>query len=394
MSENKNIEFTVNGQAVSLPPMPGEMLSTLLRERLNLTGTKIGCNEAECGACTVILDGEPVLSCTYPAVKAHGKQVSTIEGLAQASHDSTKLHPLQEAFVKHGAVQCGFCIPGIALRAKHLLDRNPGPSREEIARAIDGHLCRCTGYTQIVEAVELMARAWRGGALPEPAGDGGVGKPLARYGALGQALGERPYVADLHREGLLHGALVLSAHARARVVRIDTSKAAALPGVRAVITAADVPGERWYGLLYDDWPGFVAEGEEVRCVGDVLAAVAAGGFHSLGLKSDGTIVAWGANDYGQCDVPSPNADFVAIAAGYAHFLGLKSDGSVVAWGGLNDYGQCNVPPPNENLAVFFAFSVTIVAVMFLFRSCAITSSFVAAVISPDSIVPLVVFPDH
>ncbi len=111
--------------------------------------------------------------------------------------------------------------------------------------------------------------------MPEPVGDGGVGQPLARYGALEQALGQRPYVADMQRAGLLHGALVLSAHARARVVCIDTSKARALAGVCAVVTAADVPGERWYGLLYDDWPGFVAEGEEVRCVGDVLAAVAA-----------------------------------------------------------------------------------------------------------------------
>ena len=172
-------------------------------------------------------------------------------------------------------MQCGFCIPGIALHAKHLLDRQAAPSRDEITRSIDLHLCRCTGYTQIVEAVELMAKAWRGGEMPAPLDDGGVGKPLARYGALGQALGTRPYVADMEREGLLHGALVLSAHARARVVRIDTSKAVALGGVRAVVTAADVPGERWYGLLYADWPGFVAEGEEVRCVGDVLAAVAA-----------------------------------------------------------------------------------------------------------------------
>ena len=120
-----------------------------------------------------------------------------------------------------------------------------------------------------------MAKAWRGGEMPVPLDDGGVGKPLARYGSLGQALGTRPYVADMQREGLLHGALVLSGHARARVVRIDTSKALALGGVRAVVTAADVPGERWYGLLYADWPGLVAEGEEVRCVGDVLAAVAA-----------------------------------------------------------------------------------------------------------------------
>jgi xanthine dehydrogenase molybdenum-binding subunit len=127
---------------------------------------------------------------------------------------------------------------------------------------------------KILDAVELMARARRGEPLPEPC-LGRVGESLARYQGSDLVLGERPYVADMTREGLLHGALVLSPHPRARVVRLDTAKARALPGVRAVVTATDVPGERWYGLLYDDWPGFVAVGEDVRCVGDVLAAVAA-----------------------------------------------------------------------------------------------------------------------
>ncbi len=268
---SKEVRFTLNGRPVAVEPAPGESLLDALRERCDVTSIKDGCQpQGQCGCCLALIDGRPLVTCAFEAGRAEGREVLTLEGVAPREREI-----VSRALAAAGGVQCGFCIPGIALRAKHLLDRNPGPSREEIARAIDGHLCRCTGYTQIVEAVELMARAWRGGALPEPAGDGGVGKPLARYGALGQALGERPYVADLHREGLLHGALVLSAHARARVARIDTSKAAALPGVRAVITAADVPGERWYGLLYDDWPGFVAEGEEVRCVGDVLAAVAA-----------------------------------------------------------------------------------------------------------------------
>jgi selenium-dependent xanthine dehydrogenase len=265
------VRFNLNGQPRAIEPAPGESLLDALRERCRVTSIKDGCQpQGQCGCCLALIDGRPLVTCAIEATRAEGREVLTLEGLSSRERDV-----VSTAFAAAGGVQCGFCIPGIALRAKHLLDRRENPSREEIARAIDGHLCRCTGYAQILEAVELMAKAWRGGAMPEPAGDGGVGKPLARYGGREQALGVRPYVADMQREGLLHGAIVLSAHARARVVRIDTSKAKSQAGVRAVVTAADVPGERWYGLLSDDWPGFVAEGEEVRCAGDVLAAVAA-----------------------------------------------------------------------------------------------------------------------
>jgi selenium-dependent xanthine dehydrogenase len=265
------VSFTLNGRPTAIEPAPGESLLDALRERCGVVSIKDGCQpQGQCGCCLALIDGRPLVTCAFEAGRTEGREVLTLEGVAPREREI-----VSKALAAAGGVQCGFCIPGIALRAKHLLDRKPDPNRDDIARAIEGHLCRCTGYTQIVEAVELMSNAWRGGEMPAPYDDGGVGKPLARYGALGQALGERPYVADMLREGLLHGALVLSAHARARVAGIDTSKAAALPGVRAVVTAADVPGERWYGLLYEDWPGFVAEGEEVRCVGDVLAAVAA-----------------------------------------------------------------------------------------------------------------------
>ncbi len=265
------VRFILNGQPVAIGPAPGESLLDALRERCGITSIKDGCQpQGQCGCCLALIDGRPLVTCAIEAERAEGREVVTIEGLSPREREV-----VAKSLVAAGGVQCGFCIPGIALRAKHLLDRQRDPSREEIARAIDGHLCRCTGYTQIVDAVELMARAWRGGTVPEPVDDGGVGRPLARCQGLDQALGVRPYVADMRREGLLHGALVLSAHARALVRSVDTSKATALPGVRAVVTAVDVPGERWYGLLHDDWPGFVAEGEEVRCVGDVLAAVAA-----------------------------------------------------------------------------------------------------------------------
>jgi xanthine dehydrogenase molybdenum-binding subunit len=265
------VRFTLNRQACAIEPAPGETLLDALRERCGITSLKDGCQpQGQCGCCLALIDGRPLVTCAVEAERAEGREVLTLEGLPAEERELAA-----RALTAAGGVQCGFCIPGIALRAKHLLDRQPSPGRDEIAKALDGHLCRCTGYAQIVEAVELMAKARRGGPLPEPATDGGVGKPLARYLGLDQALGTRPYVADMKREGLLHGALVLSAHPRALVRRIDTERAAALSGVRAVVTAAAVPGERFYGLLYDDWPGLVAEGEEVRCVGDVLAAVAA-----------------------------------------------------------------------------------------------------------------------
>jgi len=265
------VRFTLNGRPTTIEPSPGESLLDALRERCGITSLKDGCQpQGQCGCCLALVDGRPLVTCAFAAERAEGCQVLTLEGLSARERELAA-----RAFAVTGGVQCGFCIPGIALRAKHLLDRQPSPNREEIARALDGHLCRCTGYAQIVEAVEQMAAAWRGGEAASPGADGRVGRPLARYGAHDQVLGTRPFVADMTRPGLLHGALVLSPHARARVVRVDTAAARALPCVHAVVTAADVPGERWYGLLYADWPGFVAEGEEVRCVGDVLAAVAA-----------------------------------------------------------------------------------------------------------------------
>jgi xanthine dehydrogenase molybdenum-binding subunit len=269
------VRFLLDGVPQEVDPRPGESLLETLRERCGVRSLKDGCApQGQCGCCLALVNGHPKVTCAMSAGKADGATILTLDGVAAEERDL-----LGRAFAANAAVQCGFCIPGIALRAKHLVDSNPSPSRREIARAIDVHLCRCTGYVKIIDAIEAFARARRGEGLPEPCEDGRVGQRLARYQAERTVLGDRPYVADLIRPGMLHGAVVLSPHARARVARIDTSRARSLPGVVAVATAADVPGNRWYGLLYNDWPGLVAEGEEVRCVGDVIAAIAADDRH-------------------------------------------------------------------------------------------------------------------
>ena len=156
------VHFTLNGRACSIDPAPGESLLDALRERCGITSIKDGCQpQGQCGCCLALIDGRPLVTCAFEATRAEGREVLTLEGLSSREREITA-----QAFTAAGAVQCGFCTPGIALRAKHLLDKNDDPSREEIASAIDVHLCRCTGYAQIVEAVGLMARAWRGGELP------------------------------------------------------------------------------------------------------------------------------------------------------------------------------------------------------------------------------------
>ena len=243
----------------------------MLRDGAGITSPKDGCSpQGQCGACLVLVDGHPKTSCAIPARNAAGKSVLTLEGVPEGER-----RIYGEAFARTAGLQCGFCIPGIALRMKSVLDANANPTDEEIKRKLDPHLCRCTGYVKIVDAFHAAARLRRGEPLPPPDVSGRVGTSLDRYEAEELTLGTRPYVADLVFPGMLHGAVTLSPHARARVKRIDTSRAAGHPGVMAVVTARDVPGKRFFGLIVDDWPGFVAEGEETHYVGDVLAAVAA-----------------------------------------------------------------------------------------------------------------------
>jgi len=271
MAPRQLVEFSLNGRWQSLAIRPDETLLETLRTRCGILSTKDGCQpQGQCGCCLALIDGLPKVTCAVPTSRVQDKEILTLEGLAE---EERRL--IGRCFVAAAGLQCGYCIPGFALQAKHLLDRNPSPNRAQIARAINGHLCRCTGYIKILDAIELLAAARRGEGEPAVDRTGGVGSSLARHGGEEMTLGDRPYVDDLQRAEMLHGAVVLSPHARARVLRIDTSAARATPGVVVVATARDVPANRWVGLLYDDWPVFVAEEEEVRCVGDVLAAVAA-----------------------------------------------------------------------------------------------------------------------
>lgn len=154
----QEIEFTINGKKKKVLVRPKDLLLNVIRDELGLKGTKYGCGTGECGACTVLIDGKPVLSCLTLAVAVNGREITTIEGIGTDEN----LHPIQQAFIETGAIQCGYCTPGMIISAKALLDRNPNPSEEEIRQAIKGNLCRCTGYVKIIAAIQLAAKRMRG----------------------------------------------------------------------------------------------------------------------------------------------------------------------------------------------------------------------------------------
>ncbi|HET7142649.1 MAG TPA: molybdopterin cofactor-binding domain-containing protein, partial [Anaerolineales bacterium] len=279
---NNKISLTVNGAKHTLDPVAGETLSTLLRQRLRLTGTKIGCDEAECGACTVLVDGEPIMTCLYPAERADGKNIVTIEGLAQRVNEEMKLHPLQEAFVEHGAVQCGFCIPGQIMTAYALLERNPNPNSAEIRFALKDTLCRCAGYPTIENSILAAAEALRTGEPVKPPHipnsihtHNTVGHTHTRPDGIEKVTGDAIYTDDLVFNGMLFAKARRAMVPHAILTKLDISKAKALPGVVAVLTAEDIPGEHNHGLVIFDWPTIVGVGERVRYVGDTLAIIAA-----------------------------------------------------------------------------------------------------------------------
>ncbi len=273
----KTLSFTVNGAPTQVDVAEHDYLADVLRTRLGLTGTKIGCNEAECGICTVLVNGTPVVSCIYPALRAEGASVETIEGLAQGE----TLHPLQEAFVQGGAPQCGYCIPGIIMTAKGLIDTNPEPSAHDIKVALKDTLCRCAGYSFITHAIQSAAKQIRDGepqnhlpTLPETLAPLQViGRPMPRPDAVLKVTGKALYSDDFAFPGMLHARTLRAKHPHARILKIDTSKAKALPGVHAVLTADDIPGEKNHGLVIYDWPALAVD--KVRYIGDPVAIVAA-----------------------------------------------------------------------------------------------------------------------
>jgi CO/xanthine dehydrogenase Mo-binding subunit/aerobic-type carbon monoxide dehydrogenase small subunit (CoxS/CutS family) len=293
------VEFTLNGRRTAARYEPGMQFLEVLRDECGVVSAKNGCApEGICGCCLVMINGHPALSCLRKPEQMTGCDVVTVEGLAD---DTRRI--LGDAFVLEGGVQCGFCIPGIVIRAAALMRTGVTDDRDAVAKALDGHLCRCTGYGRIIDAIQTAGEACRnGGQLPrsEPrrhlffgesfglsrnpafatadgaTGNGdGVGRSVARLEGVAQTLGSRPFVDDMFVPGMLHGAVVLSEHPRARVRAIRTAAAAAMPGVVRVFTAADVPGGRGTGLHVPDLPIFVAVGETTCCVGDVLAMVVA-----------------------------------------------------------------------------------------------------------------------
>jgi xanthine dehydrogenase molybdenum-binding subunit len=285
VNHEKILSLIVNGSTITLPFIPGETLADLLRERLGLTGTKVGCNEAECGVCTVLVNGEPVLSCSYPAARAQGKEVTTIEGVtAELSYrnDSQSLHPLQEAFIAYGAVQCGFCTPGQIMTAHALLKHNPNPTRKEIREALKGAFCRCGCYPAIERAILAVSDPIH---FDSPVSSSlstlsdekhrGVGKMQVRPDAIQKVTGNAKYTDDLKFDGMLYARVKRAEVPHAILRHLDVSRARSLPGVKGVLMAGNLPAQRNHGLISPDWPILVGTGERIRYVGDAIALVAA-----------------------------------------------------------------------------------------------------------------------
>ncbi|MEK9938701.1 MAG: molybdopterin cofactor-binding domain-containing protein, partial [Ilumatobacter sp.] len=261
--------FELNGEQVTIRGGHEHLLSAL-RDELDVTSPKDGCSPSgQCGCCTVLVDGKARVSCQTPLERVEGTSVVTLEGVDAAERDR-----MAAAFAAHGALQCGFCTPGIVMRTKAMLDKTADGepiTRDRAARLLGAHLCRCTGYVKILDAIESLARD----EVPVSVRPGGVGTRGVKYEANELTLGERDFIDDMRPEGLVHGAVHLAAHARADVLSIDTSEAEAVPGVVRVFTAADVPGELRSGLIHKDWPVYIPVGGRTSYLGDVLALVVA-----------------------------------------------------------------------------------------------------------------------
>lgn len=266
------LHFTLNGQSTLFEGNPEISLLNFLRNFKNITSVKDGCScQGACGACMVEINGEAKLACLTRMKNVENAQINTLEGLPSQIRDI-----LAKAFVEKGAVQCGFCTPGFLMRTNVLLRKNPSPSREEIKQALTLNLCRCTGYVKIIDAIhEAALRLKNESATSDTNLSGMVGTSYPKYEAYEMALGKRLFVNDLHFDNMLHAALYFSEHPKAKILAIDVSEAAKLEGVKRIFTAEDVPGNRFVGLIFKDWPLMIKTGETTRYIGDVLAAAVA-----------------------------------------------------------------------------------------------------------------------
>ncbi|MBP1707046.1 MAG: Xanthine dehydrogenase [Chloroflexi bacterium] len=265
----KEITLSVNGKTVVAAVDSSLSLLRFLRESLYLTGAKEGCGQGECGACTVLINNKPINSCMIPVISIAGCEITTIEGLEKEG----KLDPVQDAFISEGGIQCGFCTPGAILAAKALLSENPKPAEEEIKEALGGNLCRCTGYTKIIKAVQVAA-----GQKPPTRTDLSsesriVGQRLRRRDGFEKATGRAKYVDDITLPGMLSGKVLQSSRPHARIMGIDVCAAEKQPGVRRILTAQDIPGLNLFGTFLADTP--VLAQQKVRSYGDAVALVIA-----------------------------------------------------------------------------------------------------------------------
>ena len=260
--------FTVNGSAVTVEK--NQKLIRFLRDELRLTSVKDGCSEGACGTCTVLIDGKATRACIPQTDKLEGKTIVTVEGLTDFEQ---KVYTY--AFGHAGAVQCGFCIPGMVMCAKGLLDVNPNPTREEAAFAIRNNICRCTGYVKIIDAILLAAELFRDGKIPGESGDWSLGQRVPRVDVEEKVTGTGQYPDDIYLDGMIYGSAIRSRYPRARVLAIHTEEAKALPGVVGVFTAADIPGSNKVGHLKKDWDTMIAVGDITHYLGDAICLVAA-----------------------------------------------------------------------------------------------------------------------
>ncbi|NIM95860.1 MAG: molybdopterin-dependent oxidoreductase [Anaerolineales bacterium] len=266
-----NIKFVVNTKEVKVAVSPDMNLMQFLRNDMGLVGTKNGCESGHCGSCTVIIDGQARRACLVKMKKINGAQVETIEGISR----NGDLHPLQQAFIETGAIQCGFCTPGMIMTGKALLDSNPYPSADEIKAALTSNrnLCRCTGYVTIIEAIQLAAERMAKKAKLDVlhAAKEMMGNPQLRVEAIKKVSGTSPYADDIVMDGMLYGKILWAAHPHAKILSIDSSEAEALDGVALVVTAKDIPGKNQAGLIVRDQPAIADE--KTRYIGDSLASV-------------------------------------------------------------------------------------------------------------------------